>query len=230
MAASPTQAAPERHIPYYPWVRLLVCAAFGAAAYALMPPEHSGALRALLGWDAGVFALIAWTLAMMATSTPHQVRRRAALQDQGRTGILVVIVAGALASLAALAFIQKVAKAAQGNESLIILVTIVTTILMSWFLVHIVFALHYAHAYYGPSADENDEDGLVGGLEFPGEKEPDYWDFMYFSFVVGMTAQVSDVQVTDRGLRQLTLVHGIVSFFFNTIILALTINIVASLI
>ena len=80
----------------------------------------------------------------------------------------------------------------------------------------------------GPSEDLDDADGLVGGLEFPSEDQPDYWDFMYFSYVVGMTCQVSDVQVSGRALRRLTLIHGVVAFFFNTIILALTINIVAS--
>lgn len=228
VGAAPARAG--RHIPYYPWIRLLTCMALAVALYMLIPARHSATLRALLSWDGGVFAFIAWALVIVSRSTPDQMRRRAALQDQGRTAILAVIVAGALISLAALAFMQKVAKTTQGNEPLMILVTIVATILMSWFLVHIVFTMHYAHAYYGPSPDEGDADGLVGGLDFPGENEPDYWDFMYFSFVVGMTCQVSDVQVTDRAMRQLTLAHGIVSFFFNTIILALTINIVASLI
>ena len=119
-------------------------------------------------------------------------------------------------------------KAATGGEPAVYLAMIVVTIILSWSLVHTVFTLHYAHGYYGPSADDDDTDGLVGGLEFPSEPRPDYWDFMYFSFVIGMTGQVSDVQVSGRMLRRLALIHGIVAFFFNTIILALTINIVAS--
>jgi uncharacterized membrane protein len=155
-------------------------------------------------------------------------RRRAARQDLGRWVILLAIVAGALFSLLALVYVQKTFKAAPDGEPPLYLATIVATLLLSWFLVHTVFSLHYAHGYYGPSDVEDDEDGLVGGLEFPLEKQPDYWDFMYFSYVVGMTSQVSDVQVSGRELRRLTLIHGVVSFFFNTIILALTINILAS--
>jgi uncharacterized membrane protein len=139
------------------------------------------------------------------------------------------VVGGALISLLALAFIQKTLKAAEPSGPGVMLATIIATILLSWFLVHVMFSLHYAHRYYGAAEDENDEDGLIGGLSFPDEKQPDYWDFMYFSFVIGMTCQVSDVEVTGRGLRRLALVHGIAAFLFNTIILALTINIVAGI-
>jgi uncharacterized membrane protein len=202
--------------------------AIGTAVYLALPHHHGPIIRAVLGWDAGVAILGAWMLAMMAFSTPDHMRRRAARQDPGRWVILLVVVAGALVSMVALAAIQKSLRAAEGNELALYLGLIVVTIVLSWSLVHTVFSLHYAHAYYGPAEDLEDEDGLIGGLEFPSENQPDYWDFMYFSYVVGMTCQVSDVQVSGRDLRRLTLIHGIVSFFFNTIILALTINIVAS--
>jgi uncharacterized membrane protein len=128
----------------------------------------------------------------------------------------------------ALAYIQKSIKAAPGSEPAFYLAMVIATIVLSWSLVHTVFSLHYAHAYYGPADDEDDADGLVGGLEFPSDTTPDYWDFMYFSYVVGMTCQVSDVQISGKNLRRMALIHGVVAFFFNTIILALTINIVAS--
>ena len=224
------KAAPAlpRSIAWLPWIRLLTGIVIGVAVYLVLPRHHGPMIRAVLGWDAGVAALIAWIMAMMATSTHDHMRRRAARQDLGRWVILLAIVAGALVSMAAIAVIQKSLKAAQGEESALYLGLIVTTIVLSWSLVHTVFTLHYAHGYYGPTDDLDDADGLVGGLEFPSENQPDYWDFMYFSYVVGMTAQVSDVQVSGRQLRRLTLIHGVVSFFFNTIILALTINIVAS--
>jgi uncharacterized membrane protein len=99
-------------------------------------------------------------------------------------------------------------------------------VVASWTVTHTVFALHYAHHYYGdgpaPGADDD-----RGGLAFPGEEPPDYWDFLYFSFVVGMTCQVSDVQVTSRAMRRMTLMHGVLSFFFNTVILALSVNLLA---
>jgi uncharacterized membrane protein len=225
-ARAPVPAQP--HIAWVPWVRLLTGIVLGFAVYAALPHHHGPVIRAVLGWDSGVFVLSAWIMAMMALSTNDHMRRRAARQDLGRWVILLAVIAGALVSMMALAVIQKSLKDASGDESLFYLGLIVLTIVLSWSLVHMVFSLHYAHAYYGPADEPEDEDGLIGGLEFPSENQPDYWDFMYFSYVVGMTCQVSDVQVSGRQLRRLTLIHGVVAFFFNTIILALTINIVAS--
>jgi uncharacterized membrane protein len=104
------------------------------------------------------------------------------------------------------------------------------TIIASWMLVHTIFAIHYAHEYYQPKQTPNDCDTDSSGLDFPDDIEPDYWDFLYFSFVIGMTSQVSDVQVTSRTMRRLSLIHGILSFFFNTTILAMTINLIAGLV
>ena len=98
----------------------------------------------------------------------------------------------------------------------------------SWFLIHTVFAMHYAHGYYRDE-DEGPDFASAGGLEFPNEKEPDFLDFAYFSFVIGMTCQVSDVQVSSQGMRRLALVHGLLSFVFNTVILALSINLASGL-
>jgi uncharacterized membrane protein len=100
----------------------------------------------------------------------------------------------------------------------------VGTILLSWTFMHTIFALHYAHEFYGQGRDDR-----IGGLVFPGDEDPDYWDFLYYSLVVAMTAQVSDVQITSKTIRRLTTVHGAVSFFFNATVLALTVNIVSSL-
>jgi uncharacterized membrane protein len=99
--------------------------------------------------------------------------------------------------------------------------------LCSWFLIHTMFAIHYAHEYYLRAVKREDS---AGGLQFPSEDAPDYWDFMYFSFVIGMTSQVSDVAIASRHLRRVSLVHGILAFFFNTTILATGINLVAGLV
>jgi uncharacterized membrane protein len=218
----------DRSFAIIPWLRLATAAVLGFAVYALLPHGRPPIIRATWGWDFAVVVLVGWILAMMATSTSEHMRRRAARQDLGRWVILLAIIAGALISMFALAYIQKTFKTAPDGDPVLYLATIIATIVLSWLLVHTVFALHYAHGYYGPSEDEDDADGLVGGLDFPSENQPDYWDFMYFSFVVGMTSQVSDVQISGRDLRRMALIHGVVSFFFNTIILALTINIVAS--
>jgi uncharacterized membrane protein len=94
----------------------------------------------------------------------------------------------------------------------------------SWTFMHTMFALHYAHEFYGEGADDQ-----TGGLVFPGNEDPDYWDFLYYSLVVAMTAQVSDVQITSKTIRRLTTLHGAISFFFNATVLALAVNIVSSL-
>jgi len=217
----------NRGFAYIPWLRLVVGLIAGFVTYSAIPHSHLPAIRAIWGWDVGVLVLLTWIMAMMAGSTEDHMRRRAARQDLGRWVILLAIIAGAVFSLFALAYVQKTFKSAPDGEPPLYLITIVATLILSWLFVHTVFTLHYAHGYYGPSDDEDDADGLVGGLEFPSETQPDYWDFMYFSYVVGMTSQVSDVQISGRQLRRLALIHGVVSFFFNTIILALTINILA---
>jgi uncharacterized membrane protein len=218
----------KRGFAWLPWVRFAAAIVAGIAVYAAVPHRHSDAIRAILGWDFAVLVLIGLIMGMMALSNEDHMRRRAARQDLGRWVILLVIIAGSLFSMLALAYIQKSIKAAPSGEPGFYLAMIVATIVLSWSLVHTVFTLHYAHAYYGPADDEDDADGLIGGLEFPSDNVPDYWDFMYFSYVIGMTCQVSDVQISGKNLRRLALIHGVVSFFFNTVILALTINIVAS--
>jgi uncharacterized membrane protein len=156
-------------------------------------------------------------------------RHQAKMQDEGRLVILSLITAAACASILAIGYILHDTKGAPTHLLILHLGLAVVTIVGSWLLVHTIFALHYAHGYYqdDPITPIEDE---AKGLEFPGDSEPDYWDFLYFSFVIGMTSQVSDVQIAKRSLRRLSLIHSILSFFFNTIILAMSINIIAGLI
>jgi uncharacterized membrane protein len=102
------------------------------------------------------------------------------------------------------------------------------TVISSWILIHTAFTLHYAHVYY--RLQDDDVTILGSGVEFPSEKGPDFLDFAYFSFVIGMTCQVSDVQISGRNIRRMALVHGLLSFLFNTVILALTINLASGLV
>src|SRR5215831_17913976 len=112
----------------------------------------------------------------------------------------------------------------EGDWIILLLVLTVITVALSWAFTHMVFTLHYANVYYKP-----DEDG-PGGLKFPGHREPDYRDFLYYAFVIGCASQTGDVATVSRAMRRLTLVHGIVAFAFNTAILALMINVGASMI
>jgi len=173
--------------------------------------------RALIGWDAfaALYLVLVYTM-MLQSAHHHNIRRHAIMQDDGRLLILLLTGLGAFASIAAIVFELG------AGHGVAALVLAMLTIALSWATVHTSFALHYAHDYY---------DNTPGGLQFPsGEKtdHADYWDFVYFSFVIGMTAQVSDVGITDKVIRRTATVHGIISFVFNTALLALTVNIAAS--
>jgi len=178
------------------------------------------ATRLLVGWDATLALYFALVAHLMAVSDTHRIRGLAAQEDEGRVLILVLTVAAALASLVAIfAQLGSAAGAGKGDgRGLGQVVFAIATILLSWGFIHTMFALHYAHEFY---------DETAGGLTFPGEKEPDYWDFVYFAFVVGMTSQVSDVAVTARPIRRIVAAHGVISFVFNMALLALTINLAA---
>jgi uncharacterized membrane protein len=167
-------------------------------------------------------ALIAVTISF---TTSRQIRSLARKQDVGRTIIFFVVVVAACAGVFAVAFLIRGGKSTSGDRFTLHVLLAAATVVLSWLLMHMVFGLRYAHNFYGDS----DARLAKQGLEFPGESEPDYRDFTYFSFVIGMTCQVSDVQVTSREMRRLVLVHGVLAFAFNTVILALTVNVVSSL-
>ena len=181
-----------------------------------------GAARGLLvGWDIGLGLYLILAFHMMAGADAHTIRRHAAEQDEGQIAILVLTVVAALASLAAIFVELGTAAAGGAGRSPARFVLAALTIVLSWAFIHTMFALHYAHEFY------DEETG--GGLAFPGEEmEPDYWDFVYFSFVIGMTSQVSDVGVTSKPIRRTVAAHGVVAFVFNAALLALTVNIAAS--
>jgi uncharacterized membrane protein len=162
------------------------------------------------------------------TTPLRKIRELAQQQDLSRLLVFLFVVSSACAALLAVGFLISVHKGETRGHLTVHLLLTLLTVISSWMLVHTVFGLRYAHAFYGDS----DQPGVhqhAGGLIFPGDRPPDYFDFAYFSFVVGMTCQVSDVQITSRHMRRLTLVHSVLSFGFNTIILALLINTVSGL-
>jgi uncharacterized membrane protein len=198
--------------------RTFVAISAGIAAFLLLYlTKLQLVTRLLIGWDAFAALYLILVYAMMLRSAHHNIRNHAIMQDDGRFLILIVTALGAFASIAAILFELGAGHGGAG------LALAAATISLSWAVVHTAFALHYAHDYYG--------DDTPGGLQFPsGDKRnhADYWDFVYFSFVIGMTAQVSDVGITDKIIRRTATVHGIISFVFNTALLALTVNIAAS--
>ncbi len=182
--------------------------------------QFPNAPATLLGWCSGVAVYLLIALWEAGRADLKDIRRRAEQLDEGGGAILVLTVVAAAASMGAIVVELAHAKAGTGSGAAVGLAAV--TVVLSWMFIHTVFAFHYAHAYYT---------GKGGGacLDFPATDKPKYWDFIYFSFVVGMTAQVADVQTKTTGMRKLVLAHGIVAFFFNTAILALGVNLAASL-
>lgn len=203
--------------------RLLISVAVGVGLMlALMPLDWRLPTKLLTGWDAGVALYLVLVYFMMARAGVAEIRRRAAIQDEGAVALLVLSACAAVASLAAIVAELGKADPSQGwNE----LAFGMGTILLSWLFVHSIFALHYAHEYYGERRDAQ-----VGGLKFPRTQPPDYWDFLYFSFVVAMTSQVSDVAINSKVIRRVVTMHGVMSFFFNVAVLAVTVNMISNLI
>jgi uncharacterized membrane protein len=183
---------------------------------------------AIASWNAFAVVILALDWLTILMTPQHKLRERAKQQDLSRFFIFLFVVVAACAALFAVGFLISVNKRQMGGHFTVHLLLTLLTVTSSWTLVHTVFGLRYAHAFYGDS-DEPGVDRHAGGLIFPGNRPPNYFDFAYFSFVVGMTCQVSDVQITSRSMRRLTLVHSLLSFGFNTIILALLINTVSGL-
>jgi uncharacterized membrane protein len=199
-------------------MRLFVAAAVGLGLAFIFPTDWSLSARLLLGWDAGIGCYLLGSIWPMTHFDVDRIRRRAAIEDEGSTLILVLTVAATLASFAAI--IALLGGEEKSDAALLSLSA--ATILLSWFFIHTIFAFHYAHQYYG------ERHAKKSGLSFPEEDSPDYLDFVYFSFVIGMTFQVSDVATASRPIRRTVLAHSIVAFFFNVALMALMVNIAAS--
>jgi uncharacterized membrane protein len=190
----------------------------GIVAFVLLPASLRLVTRMLVGWDVFIAVYLVLVYIMMFRCGLAHIKRNAVLQDDGRFLILMVTALGAFASIAAIVF-----ELGASHHSAPQLTLATVTIALSWAAVHTSFALHYAHDYY--------RGAKPGGLQFPSgdtQEHPDYWDFVYFSFVIGMTAQVSDVGITNKTIRRTATAHGIISFVYNTALVALMVNIAAS--
>jgi len=202
--------------------RLVGSTVAGLILLALLPHDFRWATRFILAWDLTALLYISLIMWMISRSTVEDCHNYAALNDEGDWVILLLVIASVLASFVCIAVELPTLQSPKHSLILGIFITALTVVL-SWTFTHTVFTLHYANVYYRP-----DEDG-PGGLIFPGDRDPDYRDFLYYSFVIGCAAQTGDVATVSRAMRHLTMVHGIVAFAFNTAVLALTINVGASL-
>lgn len=206
--------------------RVFVATLGGAAAWMLLPSAVGGITRAILAWDTGVILLLALSAFLFLTERLDRMAEDAEAQEEGEWTIFWITMGAVAFSFAAVTGEFAAMKQLPSSDRALHVALVAATLLVSWLMTHTTFALRYAHEYY-----EVDPDGvgIAGGLEFPAERNPDYLDFLYFALVLGMTFQVSDVQITGRNLRRLATAHGVLSFLYNTIIVALTVNLAAGL-
>lgn len=182
----------------------------------------------LLTWMTFASTAIVLDWIIILTAHPRDFSKVASLEDSSRTMIFILVIGASIISLFAIIFLLKTAKGASQEEVTGHIFLVISSVIVSWTLVHTLFTLRYAHMYYDRSNDGDSKP--IGGLEFPKEDKPDYLDFVYFAFVIGMTFQVSDVEISDRHIRRLAWVHGMISFAFNTAIVALSINVISGLV
>ncbi len=206
--------------------RLFGSIVVGIAAFLLLPAHLPAQTRTILAWDIFSIIFLVWCAASFIDASPQRMAAHAEAQQEAEWTMFWIVVAGVIVSLAAIVGEFSAIKTAAKSWHSVIVALVAATLGLSWLLSHVLFTLRYAHEYY-ERAPESGE--FARGLQFPGDDTPDYWDFLYFALVLGMTFQVSDVQITAKPLRRLATVHGLLGFLFNTVIVALTVNIAAGL-
>jgi uncharacterized membrane protein len=207
--------------------RLAIVAAVGIVIYSIGSTVVPIANRVLVTWiGASLAYLILYWLTILHADA-DRTRRGASTYDQAAHVIFLLVTTAACASIAAIGFVMGEVKSLDFWPKALHIGLSIAALLLSWMLIHTVFAFHYARRYYAPASVN---DGPAKGLRFPGVEEPAYFDFAYYSFVLGMTSQVSDVSVTTAQMRRTTLVHGILSFIFNMAVLAMSINVISGVI
>jgi uncharacterized membrane protein len=197
----------------------------------LLPDSFRPATRLLIAWNAGTWLYFVASGIMIARATPQTMRRRARTSDEGRVFILVLTSLAALAAIAAIVAELAIVKDFSGMTKGLHMGLAAATIVSAWFFIHLTYAFHYAHEFFDEYfAEPGRPAAECGGLAFPGTEHPDYYDFLYFSYVIGVACQTADVNISSQVMRRVALGHCVLAFFFNSAVLALTINIAAGLI
>lgn len=216
--------------PFGPRPRLTASILVGLAVGGLLTglaPEMALSTRLILSWDALSLSFLGSMFVAMIEHGPTDIRARAAIDDEGRGAILALVLVAAAASVWAVGVELSLAKDAHGAMKFARIALAFVSVVASWTMVQMIFALHYAHEYYG--VDESDGARDAEGLSFKDPGPPDYWDFLHFAVVIGVACATADVDFTSKGLRRIGTVHCLIAFAFNTIIVALTINLTAGL-
>ena len=199
--------------------RVLIGLVAGAACISLLS-SFGWPVRIIAGWDATGIVLLSFAWLVIARATPAETRRRASAEDPGRTVVWILVLLSSAVSLGAATLLIRRAPNVAPETSRALVCLCLLAVMCSWVLTHTVYTLRYAHLYY-----REDDEG-IGGLDFPGKRPPDDLDFAYFSFTIGMCYQTSDVTVSSARMRKHVLVHSLISFAYNTVILALALNLI----
>jgi uncharacterized membrane protein len=207
--------------------RLYFSALTGFALITFLPRSWPANIREALAWNISAVMYLALAFRVLLSSPGEVLRARAARQDDSRLVILVIILLAIVASFVTIIGLLSEARELPRQLRFLHLGLAAATIILAWSVTQVVFTLHYAHEFYEPAGGEKH---FVGGLDFRGDRAPDYWDFFYFSTSIGAASQTSDVSIYTKPLRRLATLHAIISFFFNAAVLALTINLAASMI
>jgi uncharacterized membrane protein len=208
--------------------RIYMGAAAWIIAYFLLPASLPSALREAAAWCLGGLVYLAFAAWSMKRYTVDHIKERAERQDQSGIVIFVLILLAIISSFVAIAGLLHAAKSEASETAKLSNVLIAAaTIFISWSMMQVVFTFHYAHEHYAP---QNVNPNKLAGLDFPKDTKPDYWDFLYFATSIGAASQTSDVTITSKRMRRLVTLHAVISFFFNAMVLALTVNLAASLI
>jgi uncharacterized membrane protein len=197
--------------------------------FAISYAKISASTQFIITWTGFAFILTSLSWSTIISVHPLEMKKLAKLQDSNRTLIFVFVLSAALVCLFVVVLLLRSTQHLSGIHLTLHIVLSVAAVISSWALVHTLFVFRYAHLYYESAADGKAPDQYEEGLEFPKEKEPDYIDFAYFSFVIGMTFQVSDVEISSKRIRRLTLIHSLIAFAFNTVIVALSINVISGM-
>jgi uncharacterized membrane protein len=210
--------------------RLFSSVVIGIIFYFVVPLARDTSTRLLIAWNIAAVFFLVMMVALMIRSDDEDMQRHAQQTDEGRFAVLFLSLIAAIASLASVVVELSRVKDAQGSDFVFYIGLSVTTIFVSWSFIQIIFTEHYAHEYYmktdGGRRKRNEQGS---GLAFPGEIKPDYIDFLYFTVTIGVANQTADIAIRSRPMRILVLIHSVISYFFNATILALSINIVSSL-
>lgn len=213
--------------PIHSRPRLAAGVAAGIVAGLLAPASLREATRGIIGWDVGALTFVALVFRGWSSAETHHIRHRAALQDEGRNVLLMLVLGGVTASVSAIVMELTQAKAHHGVEEAMQTALGIGTVALSWLFLQTFLAQHYAHEYYSNTRSDSGDDH--GGLNFPGGEEPGYWDFFHFAITIGATAQTADITITSRPMRALVTWHALMSYAFNTVVLALAISLLAGL-